>query len=335
MAFEPGGYANKLGNRYEGRWVARQMLLLLSEQLASITVESVGEDEVGVDIWITRHDGKREAQQCKAENGTKSQWTLDDLARRGVLTNLKMQLQRDSSFRFAFVSSTPANQLRDLSRSASDSAGKAQTFYDHQIQAGSNDRKHAFSNFCRLIGLSVNKSRDRELAFDLLSRSDFHLFSDDREQQEDLRWMAKQSVIGDSNAVISLLASFAEENLRKTILAVDVRTHLKKSGFEPRALFADERIEPTLEKLREEFDESIRPHLAGGVLIPRRELEQLKKILSSDKHVDAIVLHGAAGRGKSGILFQFCRYLTDCGIPYLAVRLDRKPPKDNPIAFGA
>jgi hypothetical protein len=311
------------------------MLLLLSEQLASITLESVGEDEVGVDIWITRHDGKREAQQCKAENGTKSQWTLDDLARRGVLTNLKMQLQRDSSFRFTFVSSTPANQLRDLSRSASDSAGKAQTFYDHQIQAGSNDRKHAFSNFCRLIGLSVNKSRDRELAFDLLSRSDFHLFSDDRERQEELRWMAKQSVIGDSNAVISLLASFAEENLRKTILAVDVRTHLKKSGFEPRALFADERIEPTLEKLREEFDESIRPHLAGGVLIPRRELEQLKKILSSDKHVDAIVLHGAAGRGKSGILFQFCRYLTDCGMPYLAVRLDRKPPKDNPIAFGA
>ena len=26
MAFEPGGLADKLGNRYEGRWVAKQLL---------------------------------------------------------------------------------------------------------------------------------------------------------------------------------------------------------------------------------------------------------------------------------------------------------------------
>jgi hypothetical protein len=335
VAFEPGGYADKLGNRYEGRWVARQMLLLLSEQLASITLESVGDDEAGVDLWITRHDGKREAQQCKAENGTKFKWSLRDLAGRGVLSNLKMQLQRDSSCRFAFVSSTPANHLRDLSRSASHSSGDAQAFYDHQILAGSKDRKQAFSTFCELLNLSEKDSRDRGLAIDLLSRSDFHLFSDDREQHEELRWMAKQSVIGDSNAVISLLASFAEENLRRTIIATDIRTHLKQSGFVPRALFADERIEPKLEELREEFNESISPHLAGGFLIPRSEVEQLKTLLSSDKHVDAIVLHGAAGRGKSGVLYQFCRYLSDCGIPYLAVRLDRKTPKDNPITFGA
>ena len=105
MAFEPGGYADKLGNRYEGRWVARQMLLLLSEQLTSITLESVGDDEAGVDLWITRLDGTREAQQCKAENGTKFNWSLRDLSSRGVLSHLKTQLQRDPAHRFAFVSS--------------------------------------------------------------------------------------------------------------------------------------------------------------------------------------------------------------------------------------
>lgn len=62
MAFEPGGYADKLGNRYEGRWVARQLLLLLNEQIQSVTLESVGDDEAGVDLWIERNDGGREAQ---------------------------------------------------------------------------------------------------------------------------------------------------------------------------------------------------------------------------------------------------------------------------------
>ena len=85
MAFEPGGYADKLGNRYEGRWIARQLLFLLHEQLRSVTVEAVGDDEAGVDLWIDRNDGNREAQQCKAENGTKSHWTFGDLSRRGSL----------------------------------------------------------------------------------------------------------------------------------------------------------------------------------------------------------------------------------------------------------
>lgn len=334
MAFEPGGYADKLGNRYEGRWVARQMLLLLSEQLTSITLESVGDDEAGVDLWVTRLDGTREAQQCKAENGTKFNWSLRDLASRAVLSHLKMQLQRDMSHRFAFVSSTPANQLRDLSRSASDSTGDAQTFYDHQILAGSKDRKEAFTIFCDCLGLSESSPPDRETAFNLLSRSDFHLFSDDREQREELKWMARQSVVGESNTVLSLLANFAEENLRKTIISSDIRSHLKQLGFEPRALLADERIEPKLEELRDEFEESIGPHLAGGEFIARGEVDQLKASIKDDA-ADAVVLHGSAGHGKSGVLYQFCQYLNEIQTPYLAVRLDRKTPEDNPIAFGA
>ena len=39
MAFEPGGMAEKLGNRYEGRWVAKKLLELLDEQVKSVTVE--------------------------------------------------------------------------------------------------------------------------------------------------------------------------------------------------------------------------------------------------------------------------------------------------------
>ncbi len=333
MAFEPGGYADKLGNRYEGRWVARQMLLLLSEQLTSITLESVGDDEAGVDLWVTRLDGTREAQQCKAENGTKFNWSLRDLASRGVLSHLKTQLQRDPTHRFAFVSSTPANQLRDLSRSASDSTGESESFYIDQIVAVSKGRKVAFAVFCECLELQESDPDERKIAFDLLMRSDFHLFADDREQREELKWMAKQLVTGDSTAVIALLGNFAEENLRKTIFASDVRQHLKGSGFEPRVLLVDERIAPRMDDLRQEFSDSIGPHLAGGEVIAREEVDQLEAAVAK-QHVDAIVLHGSAGRGKSGVLYQLCQSLDESETPYLAVRLDRKTPVDNPIAFG-
>jgi len=50
MAFERGGRADKFGNRYESRWVVKQLLLLLIEEIHSVTIEAVGDDEKGVVI---------------------------------------------------------------------------------------------------------------------------------------------------------------------------------------------------------------------------------------------------------------------------------------------
>lgn len=326
MAFEPGGYADKLGNRFEGRWVARQLLLLLNEQLRSVKLEAVGDDEAGVDLWIERNDEKREAQQCKAENGTKANWTLNDLKNRGVLDHLRTQLDRDPLHRFTFVSSSPAPQLRDLSRSAQDSTGDSDSFYADQIQSGSRDRQAGFSDWCCFLELDESNVEDRAVAFDLLERSGFHQFSDTREAREDHRWMAQQTVVGDPDAVLALLAEFAADNPRRTIISADVWRHLKKSGFQPRRLFADERIGPRLDELRDDFDDSIRPHLAGGKLIPRSEVNEVLSLLDDDPHADAIVLHGGAGHGKSGVLYQITRQLHERGTPFLALRLDRKSP---------
>ncbi len=47
-----------------------------------------------------------------------------------------------------------------------------------------------------------------------------------------------------------------------------------------------------------------------------------------------LVLHGAAGHGKSGVLYQFCQS-QECGTRICLCDLIGRPPKDNPIAFGA
>ena len=41
MALEPGGYADKLGNRYEGAWVVRQLLRVLSEGFKFIRTKRI------------------------------------------------------------------------------------------------------------------------------------------------------------------------------------------------------------------------------------------------------------------------------------------------------
>jgi hypothetical protein len=334
MAFEPGGYADRLGNRYEGRWIARQLLLLLHERTRSVTVEAVGDDEAGVDLWIERNDGTREAQQCKAENGTKSHWTLGDLGRRGILEKLRSQLEREPRHRFTLVSGSPATQLRDLSRSAAHSSGDPDRFYSDQIRGGSIDRQSAFSDWCRLLSLSETNADSRALAFDLLRRSGFHQFSDDHEQRDELRWMAGQAATGDPDAVLTLLIDFAADNLRKSIIATDLWQHLRKSGHEPRRLFADERIGPRLDQLRADFDDSISQHLAGGKVISRPEVDEVLALLDSAPPADAVVLYGAAGDGKSGVLYQLTQRLRAEGTPFLAVRLDRKVPSGSPRNFG-
>lgn len=84
MAFEPGGMSEKLGNRYEGRWVAKQLLRLLNEKIRSVTVELIGPDEPGVDLLVVGKDGVRQLQQCKARYGGREFWTISALREKGI-----------------------------------------------------------------------------------------------------------------------------------------------------------------------------------------------------------------------------------------------------------
>jgi hypothetical protein len=103
MLLERGGYAEKLGNRYEGRWVVRQALRLLNEAIRSITAEAVGDDEAGVDLWIERKDGVREAQQCKVGNAENPDLSMAALNQKGILHYLRRQLEPEGSYEFALI----------------------------------------------------------------------------------------------------------------------------------------------------------------------------------------------------------------------------------------
>ncbi len=50
MSLEPGGRADKYGNKYENRYLAKLLLRLVREELISITVEPLGDNSNSVEF---------------------------------------------------------------------------------------------------------------------------------------------------------------------------------------------------------------------------------------------------------------------------------------------
>lgn len=335
MAYERSGMSDKQGNRFEKRWVVQQILYLLAGQIRSIKYEPVGLDEKGVDLWITRTDGQREAQQCKGEQSIRPEWSMADLDRRGILSHLREQLQRNGSHEFALVSATPAVIFRDLTRSARD-AESANHFWEYSVQGRSAPHKDEFLRFCKAMRLDHEVQADLETAFDLLRRSHFHLFSDDIQTRRSNETWASCFISGPADRVLDLLSGFAENegNFRREILACEVYAYLCSKGHTPRDLAHDERLPVLTKALYDRFCNSVRSHLATGRLIPRQETQEILDWIANPGRGQLLLLHGPAGQGKSGILYELAVSLGTRGIPLLPFRLDRQHPQISTQRFG-
>ncbi len=332
MSFETGGRADKLGNRYEGRWVAKQLLRLLNEEIVSVTIEAIGDDEYGVDLWIVHKDGSRQAQQCKSRNKSKEAWSISDFKTRDILNKFHYQLDRNPQIEFKFVSGVPFINLEDICDSARNSSQDPEQFYKHQIVSAS--RKEIFRQFCAGMKLNSATSDDIKKAFDYLRRLRIDCFLGNETAWIDLKTQAGLLITGAPEVIISTLLTYAEnsDSLGNPIYADDLWTYLKQQSLFPKNLAYDDRIVPCIERLREEFTESIQPGLIAGELIPREEADNCLQMLQDEKGL--IILHGSAGLGKSGVLFEMVNKLHTNGIPYLPLRLDRRIPEKNAAQYG-
>ncbi|HFD86632.1 MAG TPA: hypothetical protein ENJ35_03025, partial [Gammaproteobacteria bacterium] len=130
------------------------------------------------------------------------------------------------------------------------------------------------------------------------------------------------------------MLTYAENNdtYRKPIYADGLRRHLaEKHGIHPKRLEHDRRIAPAIEELQKQFSDSIRPGLINKEIIPREETSRIIEAIDNERDV---VVHGAAGNGKSGVLYELAEHLRKKSIPYLPIRLDRRVPKNTASLFG-
>jgi hypothetical protein len=332
MSGSTGGRADKLGNRYEGLWVAYQLLRLLAEEVVGVQLEALGDDERGVDVWVTQRDGTRDAQQCKRKNRSSGKWGIGELTRQDVLKYLADQLGRNPTARFTLVSGHPAPELRELSDTSRAAGGDPEAYFHDTLAVAA----HAdnLSRFCQAVGADAGDPAGRRLAFDLLRRSFTHLFEDSPEGRGTVTVLARCLIDGNPDTAVEVLANFAQDRLGEVLTVEQVRRHLRDRGLTPTNLAGHPQAIAQVERLRDEFRESLRPSLIHSSLVPRPEAATVLDLLTNQADRRLVVLHGRSGTGKSCVLLQLTESLDRAGVPYLPLRLDRRTPQTSSRRYG-
>ncbi|OEC51500.1 MULTISPECIES: ATP-binding protein [unclassified Aeromonas] len=331
MAMEAGGYAEKLGNRYEANWVAYQLLRLLDEKIASVTIEPLGNDEVGTDVIVENSDTSLEHHQCKVGAGDAEHWSVALLYEKGILKNAFEQIERGKR-EFYVISPLPSKQMSDLKDSSRNSPEDVNQYYEHQISK-SKTRKKDFDYICDKLGLNTNNELHLDSARQFLAKFHVFAYTIDTHSNEQLNDYANKLFVGNSVKLVSFLKHYADndDKLRTKITAHDLFQDLQKSGFKAKVLEADDRISPIINNLNTNFEQSITPYLIANTNIHRPELDEL--IQSTQSHAITLLM-AEAGMGKSALLLELKNDLELQGAIVVPIRLDRCKVETSADAFG-
>ena len=111
MSLEVGGRSDKIGNHYENIYLAKLLIRLVEESLASIEVEPLGAEGKGVEYIAEKATGERLYYQCKASNGANNHWSATDLNNLNIFTNVKTHIMADMRNEYHFISPIPYDGL--------------------------------------------------------------------------------------------------------------------------------------------------------------------------------------------------------------------------------
>lgn len=330
MPLEKGGRADKLGNRYEMKCIIYELLKVLREVNDSIVIEALGEDEAGTDILVADCSGRKEHQQCKARNASKEYWSMSDLKSRDILSNWKKQLERESDREVALVSAVGCSYMVDLHDRAVNSNGNPDDFYQYQIETASREFQNFYKEFCKEMGLDISKTVDISKSIQFLKRIHFKQMSE---------YVLRESIFQDIDyyftsekkkvyhAFVALVTD--SEIYGQAITAAVLRQYFEKQRIKMRLLDGDRRLLPRVHYVNEEYRKSFKPLKEG--LIERSEFAECIKAINEGQ---SFVVSGNAGYGKSGcteLLLDFCEKE---GIPYIAIKLDRRIPHGSSDLWG-
>lgn len=332
MAEKAGGRAGKAGDWYEHLWVVKQALLVLGGERESICWEAIGDDERGVDVWVAHTDGTREAHQCKRQNGTKSKWTIKDLARNGALVAAKAQLSRDDNHRYVLVSADPATELRELTERARTCNNSIQNFLVHMLDTKL--RKAAFGYLCDQWELDPAQPDDGSLALNWLQRMEYEHFDMEVASRPQVERLARALVQGDPPHVVSTIGVFLAKNLGNDIYADLLLRQLQENGFRLLDLSSEPKLPVAVNRLKARFLGALEHLLIDGSVLSRPEVAGLVSMIKDDNGPRLIWVHGNAGSGKSGALYELVQHLDRDKVPCLPLRLDRLVPARSPHHYG-
>lgn len=330
MPYESGGRGDKTGNRYEFRWAVYQALQVLDEKIDYFILEPLGDDEQGIDLWIGNKNGIGEGQQCKGRNGSKEYWEYGTANAKGIFTNWKFHLDRDISNTVSLVSPLAFTLLEDIINRAKSTGNLPKDFYQNQILNASKEVNVFFINFCKAMELNPEKETDLIKCISYLQRIFYRQFPD-TQLKEIITSKISLLFIGNEEEIYDTLVSWIVEGntFGKRISSSVLYKLFKEKGIRLKDLANDARLVPRIVELNREFSSSFIPFKAE--LINREEFEKCRKQIDLG---NSLLIHGKAGRGKSGCTEDIINYCLENTFPYLAIKLDKRVPSGNAEKWG-
>lgn len=330
MPYELGGRADKSGNKFEIKWVVYQMLRVLEEKLDYVVLEALGDDEEGIDVWIGNRNGCREGQQCKGRNGSKEYWDFGTTNARNIFTNWKFQLDRDKSNLVALVSPLSFTLLEDLIERAKNTNNNPKDFYNSQILNSSKELSNFFKNFCKVMNIDTEQELGLIKCIEYLKRITYRQFPDSELKEIILSKINYLFVGNEEDIYDTFIAWIVDGNiLGKQINHSVLYAFIKEKDIKLKNLAMDSHIIPRLLELNKEYRSVFIP--INHKLMKRNEFSICRDAIDLG---NSLIIHGKAGRGKSGCTEDIIDYCLERSIRYLAIKLDKRIPNGNAQKWG-
>lgn len=329
MPYEIGGRADKLGNRFEVRWVIYQLMEILEEKIDYVILEALGDDERGIDVWVGKPNNTKEGQQCKGRNGSKEIWDFASVNGKGIFKNWKHQLDADQLNKVSLVSPLAFTNLEDLIERAKTNESPMD-FYNNQILSSSKDFIKFFKNFCNSMDLNLENAQDLIKSISYLRRILYRQIPDAMLKEIVLKKI-NYLFIGNEEQIYNTFVAWIIDGdiYGKELTRTEILKFLKDKEIDFRNLALDSRIVPRINELNQEYINGF--YCIDNNLIYREEFDKCKEIINSEK---SLIIHGKAGRGKSGCTLSIVEYCKEEKIPYLAIKLDRRVPNGSSEKWG-
>ena len=316
-----GGIADKLGNRYEAKWLVRLLLDVIGGKAQSLRYEGISASFRGFEFAV-RRDGVIEWHQTKINNPN-GNWTIAALHREGVLSAFKARLSAAGNDLCFFVSQDPAKDIGTLAEKAKIASGSKE--YQETLGDGHTEK---FNELQRIWAV------DAAVAFSWLKRSEFKTESQSAIESA-IETFSDFYFFKAGDSAFEILREFAETRINKDITTELARSDLRSEG---KLVLKDWSIDPTLkERLLKETAAYLATYIpfgAGGSEVSRVETGQLIDWIKNPIGPSVILLTGVAGSGKSGVIREFIRRLARLDISHLALRIDQHLDCSSPKSLG-
>lgn len=316
----PGGQSDKLGNRYETWWTVLQLVRLLAGKALAIQIETPGIDEA--EFTLSTASGT-EYHQCK-RSLSEGKWSLSKLgsSKHQILQKI-LPILHGNSNQYHFASGCDAPEIRILVEGARLASSFASFKTDY---LASTERQNTFDSLIELWSIP------EEECFDILQRIYLEPSSETliRETTEN----SLRALYTNADGLSAELRTLASDHVSETVSREQLVTELEGAGYRIRPVRDSESALIAVGQLADEYVASVQPHLIGGQLLSRPQIEQIREqIINSDRGQD-IALLGPAGTGKSVCGLGLVESFHDEGIPVLPIRLDRRQPCTTSLELG-